>query len=254
MTTRALVVDDEPLARKRLRELLADFGEIELVGEAVDGASAVKAIDSLRPDLVFLDVEMPAGSGLDVLDRVAHEPAVIFTTAYDKYAVTAFELHAVDYLLKPFGRERLARALERVSPAAGGSGGGAADGAVKTGRRARAALAAKDAAQLDRILVRDRGRLVPVSVRDIVRLEAGDDYTSVHTKGRTYLVYLALQDFERMLDGSKYVRIHRSHVVNLDHVLHFTPVDGGRFQLELTDGTKLPVSRAYARTLRDLAV
>jgi two-component system LytT family response regulator len=249
MTTRALVVDDEPLARKRLRELLADFAEIECVGEAVDGASAVHAIDTLRPDLVFLDVEMPAGSGLDVLDRVTHEPAVIFTTAYDKYAVTAFELHAVDYLLKPFGRERLARALERVI-----SNVGATDGSEATGRRARAALAAKDVAQMDRILVRDRGRLVPVLVRDIVRLEAGDDYTSVHTKGRTYLVYLALQDFERMLDGAKYVRIHRSHVVNLDHVLHFTPVDGGRFQLEMTDGTKLPVSRAYAKALRDIAV
>jgi len=239
---RALIVDDEPLARKRLRELLADFGNVECIGEAVDGTSAVKAIDSLRPDLVFLDVEMPEGTGLDVLDRITHEPAVIFTTAYDRYAVTAFELQAIDYLLKPFGHERLARALERVIPDGEG-----------TASRARAALAVNDR-PIDRILVRDRGRLVPVAVKDIVRLEAGDDYTSVHTKGRTYLVYLALQDFERMLDSTKYVRIHRSHVVNLEHVTQFTPTDGGRFQLELTDGTRLPVSRAYAKVLRDRAV
>jgi two-component system LytT family response regulator len=240
---RALIVDDEPLARKRLRELLADVDSVECIGEAVDGASAVAAIDSLKPDLVFLDVEMPAGTGLDVLDRITHAPAIIFTTAYDKYAVAAFELQAVDYLLKPFGRERLARALERIVP--NGEG---------TATRARAALSVKSDKPIDRILVRDRGRLVPVAVRDIVRLEAGDDYTSVHTKGRTYLVYLALQDFERMLDGAKYVRIHRSHVVNLAHVAQFTPVDGGRFQLEMTDGTKLPVSRAYAKVLRDRAV
>lgn len=240
---RALVVDDEPLARKRLRELLAEFGDVECVGEAVDGASAVKAIDALRPDLVFLDVQMPAGTGLDVLDRITHEPAVIFTTAYDRYAVTAFELHAVDYLLKPFGRDRLARALERVVSDSEG-----------TAKRARAALSVKDDTPIDRILVRDRGRLVPVAVRDISRLEANDDYTSVHTKGRTYLVYLSLQDFERRLDARKYVRIHRSHIVNLDHVAQFTPADGGRFVLELTDGTKLPVSRAHAKSLRHRAV
>jgi two-component system LytT family response regulator len=242
---RALIVDDEPLARKRLRELLAHVDNVECIGEAVDGASAITAIDTLKPDLVFLDVEMPAGTGLDVLDRITHEPAIIFTTAYDKYAVAAFELQAVDYLLKPFGRERLSRALERIVPPSDGEG---------TATRARAALSVKSDAPIDRILVRDRGRLVPVAVRDIIRLEANDDYTSVHTKGRTYLVYLALQDFERMLDGAKYVRIHRSHVVNLDHVAQFTPADGGRFQLEMTDGTKLPVSRAYAKVLRDRAV
>jgi two-component system LytT family response regulator len=245
--TRALVVDDEPLARKRLRELLASFKEVECIGEAVDGASAVKAIDDLRPDLVFLDVEMPEGSGIDVLDRITHQPSVIFTTAYDRYAVAAFELQAVDYLLKPFGRDRLARALDRLGGADAAAGGQAGS------TRARAVLTDKTE-PLDRILVRDRGRLVPVNVRDIIRLEAGEDYTSVHTKGRTYLVYLPLQDFERMLDAGKYVRVHRSHVVNLDHVAQFAPADGGRFLLEMVDGTKLPVSRAYAKMLREKAV
>jgi two-component system LytT family response regulator len=168
---------------------------------------------------------------------------VILTTAYDRYAVAAFELHAVDYLLKPFGRERLGRALERLVPDGEG-----------TAARARAAFAVTEHTPIDRILVRDRGRLVPVAARDILRLEAGDDYTSVHTKGRTYLVYLSLQDFERMLDAARYVRIHRSHVVNLDHVAQFTPAEGGRFELEMTDGTRLPVSRAYAKVLRERAV
>ena len=239
--TRALIVDDEPLARKRLRELLLDVKGVEVIGEAVDGTSAVEAIDRLEPDLVFLDVEMPAGSGLDVLDRIRHEPAIIFTTAYDKYAVSAFELQAVDYLLKPFGRARLLRALERVLPAGD-----------DTRSRARAAM--REPGTMERILVRDRGRLVPVALKDIVRLEAGDDYTSVHAKGHTYLVYLALQDFERMLNAAKYIRIHRSHVVNLDHVAQFTPLEGGRFELEMTDGTQLPVSRAYAKVLRQRAL
>jgi two-component system LytT family response regulator len=238
---RALVVDDEPLARRRLRELLSECAGVECIGEAVDGVSAIRAIDELRPDLVFLDVEMPEGSGLDVVRRMSHDPAVIFTTAYDRYAVAAFELQAVDYLLKPFGRERLSRALERVSPN------------DELASRAAAAIERKND-PVERILVRDRGRLVPVAVRDIVRLEAGDDYTSVHVKGRTFLVYLALQDFERMLDGGTYARIHRSHLVNLEHVAQFTPVDGGRFQLEMADGTKLPVSRAYAKVLRERAV
>jgi two-component system LytT family response regulator len=240
---RTVIVDDEPLARKRLRELLTGFDGIECIGEAVDGRSAVQTIDTLRPDLVFLDVEMPEGTGLDVLDRIAHSPAVIFTTAYDRYAVAAFELQAVDYLLKPFGHDRLARALERVVvPSKEG---------VAT--RARTALA-NAGSPIDRILVRDRGRLVPVAVRDITRLEANDDYTSVHTRGRTYLVHLALQDFERRLDTAKYVRIHRSHIVNFDHVAQFTPTDGGRMRLEMDDGTQLPVSRAYSKALRDRAV
>jgi two-component system LytT family response regulator len=241
---RALIVDDEPLARRRLRELLATHSDVALVGEANDGASAVRAIDDLRPDLVFLDVQMPEGTGLDVLERITHDPFVIFTTAYDRYAVTAFELQAVDYLLKPFGEERLARALDRVATTTESR---------QSARRARTALSTGDG-PIDRLLVRDRGRLVPVAVRDIVRLEAGDDYTSVHTTGRSYLVYLTLQDFERMLDASKYVRIHRSHVVSMEHVAQFIPTDGGRFVLEMADGTKLPVSRAYAKALRERAV
>ena len=241
--TRALVVDDEPLARRRLRELLGEFDAIEQVGEAVDGTSAVNAIDTLRPDLVFLDVEMPEGTGLEVLDRIAHDPAVIFTTAHDKYAVSAFELQAVDYLLKPFGKERLSRALERLTPAGAGAAG-----------RAREALEASRESPLTRIIVRDRGRLVPIAVKDIVRLEANDDYTSVHVRGKVYLVYLTLQEFERKLDPAKFLRVHRSHVVSLDHVAQFTPADGGRFELEMTDGTRLPVSRAYAKELRERAV
>ncbi|HYC51265.1 MAG TPA: LytTR family DNA-binding domain-containing protein, partial [Gemmatimonadaceae bacterium] len=240
---RALVVDDEPLARRRLRELLLEFSGIEQVGEAVDGASAVSEIDALRPDIVFLDVEMPQGTGLEVLDRITHDPAVIFTTAHDKYAVSAFELQAVDYLLKPFGKDRLARALERLAP----PGGGTAD-------RARDAMAVSANQPLTRIIVRDRGRLVPISMGDVVRLEASDDYTSVHVKGKMYLVYLPLSEFERKLDPAKYMRVHRSHVVSLDHVAQFTPADGGRYELEMTDGTCLPVSRAYAKALRERAV
>jgi len=239
---RTLIVDDEPLARRRLRELLGGFRNVECVGEAVDAPSAVRAIDALRPDLVFLDVQMPNGTGLDVLKDIRHEPAVIFTTAHDQYAVAAFELQAVDYLLKPFGHDRLGRALERVVPADAGASA-----------RARAALSA-DSGPVDRILVRDRGHIVPIAVRDIVRLEADDDYTAVYAAGRRYLVYLTLKEFEQRLDSAKYVRVHRSHVVNLDHVAQFTPADGGRLTLQMADGTTLPVSRIHAKAFRDRAI
>lgn len=239
---RAVIVDDEPLARRRLRELLNGFRDVTCVGEAVDATSAVAAIDGLAPDLVFLDVQMPNGSGLDVLRRIRSEPAVIFTTAHDRYAVTAFELQAVDYLLKPFGRERLARALERVARGT--------QGAVA---RVHAALSDGDR-PVERILVRDRGHIVPIAVRDIVRLEADDDYTAVYAGGKRYLVYLPLKEFERRLDGARHVRIHRSHVVNLDHVVQMTPVEGGRLELRLTDGTLLPVSRVHSKSFRDRTI
>jgi len=235
---RAIIVEDEPLARRRLRELLADFPTVHCVGEATDAPEAVRSIDALRPDLVFLDIEMPHGSGFDVLGRIRHTPAVVVTTAFDRYAVTAFELQAVDYLLKPFGKERLSRALERIT-----------DGS-HAAARARDALASRGTASVERIVVRDRGRVVPIAVGDIVRLEADDDYTAVHVPGRRYLVYLPLRDFALRLDPSRFARIHRSHVVNLDRVADLSALGGGRFELRMSDGVRLPVSRAYARDFR----
>jgi two-component system LytT family response regulator len=171
---RAIVIEDEPLARRRLRELAADVPWLSCVGEAGDGAAAVRAIDELRPDLVFLDIRMPELSGLEVLERTEHEPAVIFTTAFDQYAVAAFELGALDYLLKPFGRERFLAAVERARRTLGAPRVDDTDSDTSTLARARAALGAS-AGPAERIFIRDRGRIVPIPVREIERLEAEDD-------------------------------------------------------------------------------
>ena len=246
MKTRAVIVEDEPIPRERLRELLSVVDWIDCVGQAPDGQTAVRMIDELRPDLVFLDIEMPGMSGLDVLSKIEHDPAVVFTTAYDRYAVTAFELEALDYLLKPFGPQRLQNALERVKKHL------QSDSSFPVAERARAALETRGA--FSRIFVRDRGRIVPIQVDTIDRLEAEDDYVGVHANGRRYLVYLGMAEFEARLDPERFVRIHRSHIVNLDRVAAFLPEDGGRLVIEMKDGTKLSASRTRSRELRHLAI
>jgi two-component system, LytTR family, response regulator len=248
---RALVVEDEPLARRQLRELAADIPWLSFVGEAVDGASAVRAIDELRPDLVFLDIRLPELSGLEVLGRVAHEPAVIFTTAFDEHAVAAFELGALDYLLKPFGRDRFLSAVDRARRTLASRLDENEDDSTLV--RARTALGTT-AGPVERVFVRDHGRIVPIPVREIVRLEAEDDYVAVYARGRRFLVYLSLGEFERRLDPERFLRVHRSHVVNLDYVAALVPFDAARLQVEMRDGTKLMASRTRSRELRHLAI
>lgn len=250
---RALVVEDEPLARQQLRDLVAGVPWLACIGEADDGASAVRAIDELRPDLVFLDIQMPELDGLEVLERAEHDPAVIFTTAFDQYAVTAFELGALDYLLKPFGRERFVAAVERARRALEtGRAGGHGDEA-STVARARSALGA-ETSFAERIFVRDRGRILPLAVREIERLEAEDDYVAIYARGRRFLVYLPLSEFERRLDPERFMRVHRSHVVSLDYVTALVPFDPARLQVEMRDGTKIMASRARSKELRHLAI
>ena len=249
MTTRAVIVEDEPIARNQLRDLLSGVDWIECVGEAADGQAAIAMIDDAKPDLVFLDIEMPELNGLDVLGRIQHDPAIVFTTAYDKFAVAAFELEAIDYLLKPFGRDRLFAALERVKRAVRDGG----DIAVSS--RAHEAMSQLSGSEpLTRIFVRDRGRIVPIAVRDIERLEADDDYVAVHSRGRRYLVYLNLSEFEARLDPATFLRIHRSHVVNLDHVTALSNYDATRLQVEMRGGVKLLASRTRSKELRHLVV
>jgi len=255
MTTRAIIVEDEPIARRQLRDLVGEVEWIDCVGEAADGQTAVALIDELRPDLVFLDIEMPELSGLEVLRRIRHEPAIVFTTAYDRFAVAAFELEAIDYLLKPFGRDRLRQALDRVRQALGGEQPPSGEASVSN--RARAAIArfgADAAGPLTRIFVRDRGRIVPIAIGDVERLEADDDYVAIHVRGRRFLVYLGLNEFEARLDPQRFLRVHRSHIVNLDHVAALAPFDGTRLQVEMRDGTKLTASRTRSRELRGLAL
>jgi two-component system, LytTR family, response regulator len=242
-TVTALIVDDEPLARRKIRQLLAAVPWIECVGEVGDGLTAVSAIDEQQPDLVFLDIHMPRLSGLEILHRAKHAPAVIFTTAYDRYAVTAFELAAVDYLLKPFGRERLVTSLERVRTLLG-----RADSA-QTAARSREAFGA---GPTRRLFVREAGRVIPVRTTDVVRLEASDDFVVIHTTAQRYRMGVPLQQIAERLDPSQFVRVHRSHIVNMDHVASMSPYDGSRLEVRLKDGTLLVASRQCSRALREL--
>lgn len=242
-TVTALVVDDEPLARRKVRELLREVSWIHCLGEAADGLSAARAIDEHRPDLVFLDIRMPGLSGLEILKRVQHVPAVIFTTAYDRYAVTAFELAAVDYLLKPFSRDRFLQSVERARPALQRRAG------VPAVERAEETLRG---APMRRLFVREGGRILPLRAPTVERLEACDDFVYVFAAGRKYRVNAPLSELEQRLDPGVFVRIHRSHIVNLDHVVAWSPYDGSRFEVRLRDGTVLTASRQRSRALRKL--
>lgn len=242
----AVVVDDDTLARERVKDLLAEVPLVEIIGEAADGLSAVRLIDEARPDIAFLDIEMPALSGLQLLERLRHQPVVVFTTAYDQYALTAFELAAVDYLLKPFGLDRFKAALERAVRSV------AAKGPASTSvARARETLGG-EGETLRRLFLRERDTILPVEVDRVTRFEADGDYVLVHAGERPFLVRLKLQDLEARL-GGRFLRVHRSHLVNLDHVRRFEPHDTTRLAVIMSDGTRIVASRARSQELRRLA-
>ena len=243
MTLTVLIADDEPLARKQLRDLVSEVSWLRCVAEAADGVETVEAVNHHKPDLLFLDIQMPNLSGIEVLGQVEHRPGVVFTTAHDRYAVTAFELHAVDYLLKPFGRARFMAAVERarLSLQQGAS----------TVERARAALA--PGGPVTRLFVRERGKIVPVPVNTIERMESRDDYVAVFTATRRYLIHIAMNDLEAMFNPDTFVRVHRCHIVNLDFVASLTPYDSSRLQIEMRNGATLVASRARSKSLRSLA-
>jgi two-component system LytT family response regulator len=242
---RTLVVDDEPVARAGLRAMLTAFEWVEVVGEASDGEAAVEAIERLRPELVFLDVQMPGLLGTDVLRRIERQPFIIFTTAFSQHAVSAFELGAVDYLLKPFGPARLSAAMERIRSAIGEP---AAAGALE---RLSGALTS---GPITRLFVRKGGGLVPLPVAEVWWLEAEGDYVIAHTGSSRHALHLSLNRLEERLDPRRFVRIHRGHIVNLDHVRAFKRDARGNLEAELADGTRVPVSRARAQELRSLGL
>ncbi|HJP91615.1 MAG TPA: LytTR family DNA-binding domain-containing protein [Pyrinomonadaceae bacterium] len=248
---RAVIVEDEPLARQTIKDFLKGEDWLELVGEAGDGDRAVQLIDNLRPDLVFLDVRMPGLSGLQVLETIKHDPDVVFTTAYDSHAVTAFELEALDYILKPFGRERFRKMLLRVKERLLND-----DDKPESSFRDRAlhALKTRPAEPLLRLFVRDRrGRVVQVPLSDITRLVGADDYVEVHAGKACYLVNITLAEFERRLDPNHFHRVHRSVIVNLDKIVGCKRVDR-RLHIELSDGSHVTASRAGSQDLRKLFV
>jgi two-component system LytT family response regulator len=243
---RTLVVDDEPLAREGLRVSLRHAADVEIVGEAVDGVAAVEAIRAHRPDLVFLDIQMPGLSGFDVLEEVSgiHLPVVIFVTAYDQYAIKAFEVHALDYLLKPFSAARLACALDRARRQLGSDVDREDDD-----RLARLLAARQEAPRgptyLTRIPVKARDRFLLLKMEEVAWIEAAQNYVELHARDGTFLVRGTMNELEARLDPAQFARIHRSTVVNLDRVRDITPTWNGDFDVVLHDGTGLKLSRSY---------
>ena len=229
-TLRALIVDDEPLARARIDRLLGNDPSVEVVGHAESSADAARAIASAEPDVVLLDVEMADGGGFDLIERVGRDrrPAVVFVTAYANYAVRAFEAHAVDYLLKPVASERLRLALERV----------------------RARLGHDEGAWLDRLAAQDGARMRILELDEVDLIEAAGNYVDVHASGSRYSIRMPLTHLARRLDPKLFLRIHRSALVRLSSIRAVEPLGHGRYLLDIRGGHVLASGRTYRTRLR----
>jgi len=261
VTLRVVIVDDEGPARDLLREYLSGEPGLDVVAECANGFEAVKRIGELSPDLVFLDVQMPKLDGFEVLELIEPGPAVVFVTAYDEYALKAFEVHAVDYLLKPFGRERLAEALERVrarrvggaTTEAGAGAGGEAPARAPALSPGRIAAAARPPGQfVERLLVKEGANVHVIPADKLDYLEAQDDYVAIHSGGRSHLKAGTLAELSAGLDPDRFVRIHRSYVLNVERIGKLELYAKDSRVAILADGRQLPVSRAGYARLKEL--
>ena len=241
---RVVIVDDEPPARSVVREFLGRHSGIDVVAECGNGFDAVKAVSELSPDLLFLDVQMPKLDGFEVLELLGRDVPVVFITAYDQYALRAFEVHAVDYLLKPFSEERFAEALERTRERLRSRG--AAEGSVDVD--ALVAQARPRQGPLERVLIRDGAQVHVIPVDRLDYVEAQDDYVAFKADGRQYLKDQTMAKVEESLDPARFVRIHRSYLLNIERIARVELYAKDSRVAILRDGTRLPVSRAgYAR-------
>jgi two-component system, LytTR family, response regulator len=243
---RVIIVDDEPLARAVLREHLGFFADVEIIGECANGFEAVKAIAELGPDLVFLDIQMPKLDGFEVVELAGAKTHYVFVTAYDQFALRAFDVHALDYLLKPFTRERLAQALahvrERVAaPAQGGDA-----------MRALVADAQARHQPIERVLIRDGARVQVIPVERIDYVEAQDDYVAFFADGRQWLKNQRMAELESQLDPQAFLRVHRSYIVNLSAIARIEPTGKDGHCAVLKSGARIPISRSGYTKVRDL--
>lgn len=249
MKIRTLIADDEPLARDRLRQLLEDEPDIELVAECADGRAAVAAIRQYAPDLALLDVKMPELDGFGVLAELgdAKMPAVIFVTAYDKFAVQAFEVHAVDYVLKPFDRDRFRTALHRAMDHV------RQQATDDFNARLSALLAdLKPGGAVERLAVKSSGRVVFIKVDDLDWVEAADNYVNLHVGNETYLHRETMTALEALLPARTFLRISRSTIVNVDRIKELQPLFHGEYAVLLRNGARLTLSRGYRDKLQQL--
>ena len=249
MSIRAVIVDDEPLARKRIQDLLREDAEIQVVGECGSGSAAMELLDREKPDLMFLDVQMPEVNGFELLEATeAAVPAVIFVTAYDKYALRAFDAQAVDYLLKPFNEGRFQQALQRAKEKIRKVTGGKMNAEllsllknVQAGRK-----------PAERLVIKSGGRVLFLKAAEIDYVEAAGNYLSLYVGKETHLIRETMQGLESRLDPERFLRIHRSTIVNLERIKELQPWFGGEYVVILRDGRKLTLSRTYRARVQQL--
>src|SRR6267142_295194 len=249
MPIRALIVDDEPLARKRIYDLLRQDKEIEVIGECGSGSAAMEVLERNKPDLLFLDIQMPEVDGFEFLDALEGAvPAVIFVTAYDKYALRTFDAQAVDYLLKPFNESRFQQALHRAKEKIGKAGSGHVNAEllsllkdVQNGRKSA-----------DRLVIKSGGRVLFLKTTDIDYVEAAGNYLNLYVGKETHLIRETMQSLESRLDPERFLRIHRSTIVNLERIKELQPWFGGEYVVVLRDGRKLTLSRTYRARVQQL--
>ena len=245
---RVVVADDEALARQSLCRLIAATDWLECVGEAADGIEAIELIERLEPDLLFLDIRMPRMTGIAVVEHLRSSIPVIFTTAYDDYALAAFELGAIDYLQKPFTelrfRKAVDRARERSMISANTNGEDGAD------LRERISFALNTPSPLDRVYVRVRDEVIPLRLENVSRIDADGDYVGIYCDGRRYLLYMKVGELANRLDPSRFVRVHRSHIINLDFVAAMCPSANNRLEIRMKDGSRVCASVNGSKSLR----
>ncbi len=248
MNTTCLIIDDEKLARDLLREFLETFPQIEIIGECSKGKEAVEQINKLKPDLIFLDVQMPGMNGFDVLDEIEHEPYVIFTTAYDQYAIKAFERNAVDYVLKPLDQERFKlavdRALKRKKMETGGIEG------LLDSLRVVNPRTSYDS----HIFVQKSEKLFNLPVEDIIYLEASGDYTVISTKTDQFVSSSGIGKLEEIMNPDAFIRVHRSTIINVNSLKEIERHFNGGMVVKMQNGKSFPVSRTYAKLIRKKVV
>lgn len=247
-TIKVIIVEDERPARDLLRTYLDGFPDIEIIGECDNGYDGLKTVNELKPDAIFLDVQMPKLTGFELLEVLEHQPEVIFTTAYDQFAINAFERNAVDYLLKPFSRKRFEEAVQKLSSRieAKKKGGKEESGIEKIRKHF-----AESEEKLYRVVIKKSGKIHVISTDDINYLEAQDDYVMIYTDDGRYLKQQTMKYFEQHLDSKQFVRVHRSYIVNITQIERIEPYEKSNFVLILKDGNKVPVSRNGMQVLKE---
>ena len=241
---KAIIIDDEPLARIIVQEYLQSYPQIDVVQECADGFEGIKAIQQHQPDLIFLDIQMPKINGFEMLELVDDPPAVIFTTAFDEFAIRAFESHAVDYLLKPFNKQRFDKAMRKWLDQHALATAAAQAPTTADGTQALLESAAQTPSQQQRIVVKTGGKIKIIPVEDIHYLEASDDYVKIHTHNGAFLKNKTMNYFETVLDPAQFVRTHRSYILNIGQVTRIDPYEKDSHLCVLQSGAQVPVSKA----------